>query len=33
MEIGRNPDMIANEHITVGSTSYEKVKTFKHLVY
>ena len=23
--------MTANEHITVGSSSYEKVKTFKYL--
>ena len=33
MEIGRNRGVIANEHIKVGSNSYEKVKTFKYLVY
>ena len=27
MELGHYHDMIANEHITVGSTSYKKVKT------
>ena len=31
MEIGRHRDMIASEHISVGSNSYEKVKTFKYL--
>ena len=31
MEIGRNRGMIANEHIKIGSNSYEKVKTFKYL--
>ena len=31
MEIGRRRGMIANEHIKVGSNSYEKVKTFKYL--
>ena len=31
MEIGRHRDMIANEHINIGSNSYEKVKTFKCL--
>ena len=31
MEIGRHRDMIANEHIRIGSNSYEKVKTFKYL--
>ena len=31
MKIGRPRGMIANEHIRVGSNSYEKVKTFKYL--
>jgi hypothetical protein len=31
MEIGRHRGNIANEHITVGSSSHEKVKTFKYL--
>ena len=31
MEIGHNRGMIANEHIKIGSNSYEKVKTFKYL--
>jgi hypothetical protein len=31
MEIGRNLRVIANEHIKVGSNSYEKVKIFKYL--
>ena len=31
MEIGRHRGMIANEHIRIGSNSYEKVKTFKYL--
>ena len=31
MEVGRHRDMMLNEHITVDSNSYEKVKTFKHL--
>ena len=31
MEIGRHQGMIANEHFTVGSNSYEKVNTFKYL--
>ena len=31
MEIGCHRGMIANEHITVGSNSYEKVKTFIYL--
>ena len=30
MEIGRHRGMIANEHIKIGSNSYEKVKTFKY---
>ena len=30
MEVGRNR-MMANEHIMLGSESYEKVKTFKYL--
>ena len=29
MEIGRNRDMIANEHIIIGSDSSAGVKTFK----
>ena len=28
MEIGRHQGMIANEHIRIGSNSYEKVKPF-----
>ena len=31
MEIGRHRGVIANEHIKIGSNSYEKVKTFKYL--
>jgi hypothetical protein len=31
MERGRRQGMIANEHIKIGSNSYEKVKTFKYL--
>jgi hypothetical protein len=31
MEIGRHRGMVANEHVKMGSNSYEKVKTFKHL--
>ena len=31
MEIGRHRGVIANEHIRIGSNSYEKVKTLKHL--
>ena len=31
MEIGHHRGVIANEHIKIGSTSYEKVKTFKYL--
>ena len=31
MKIGRDRDMIANEHIRIGSNSYEKVTTFKCL--
>ena len=30
MEIGFHRGMIANEHIRIGSNSYEKVKTFKY---
>ena len=33
MEKGRHRGMIANEHIKIGSNSYEKVKTFKYLDY
>ena len=31
MEIERHRGMIANEHISIGINSYEKVKTFKYL--
>jgi len=31
MELERHRGMIANEHIKIGSNSYEKVKTFKYL--
>ena len=31
MEIGRHRGVIANEHVSIGSNSYEKVKTFKFL--
>ena len=31
MEVERHPGMVANEHIRIGSNSYEKVKTFKCL--
>ena len=31
MEIGRHRGMPANEHIKIGSNSYEKEKTFKYL--
>ena len=31
MEIGRHWGLIANEHIRIGSNSYEKVKNFKYL--
>ena len=31
MEIGRHRRIIANEHIKIGSNSYETVKTFKYL--
>ena len=31
MEIECRQGMIANEHIRIGSNSYEKVKSFKHL--
>ena len=30
MEIGCHRGVIANEHIKIGSNSYEKVKTFKY---
>ena len=33
MQIGRHRGMIANEHIRIGSNSYEKVKTFKYLEF
>ena len=31
MEIGCHRGMIANEHIKIGSNSYEKLKSFKDL--
>ena len=31
MEVGCHQGMVANEHITVASNSYEKVKIFKFL--
>ena len=31
MEIGCHRGMIANEHIKIGSNSYEELKTFKYL--
>ena len=31
MEIGHHWGMIANEHIKIGTNSYEKVKTFNYL--
>ena len=31
MEIGSHRDMIENDHIKIGSNSYEKVKTSKYL--
>ena len=31
MEIGRYRDKMENQLITVGSNSYEKMKTFKYL--
>ena len=31
MKVGRHGSMRTNEHITVCSNSYEKVKTFKYL--
>ena len=31
MEIGSHRGMVANEHIKIGSNSYEKVKTCKYL--
>ena len=31
METGRHRGVIPNEHIKIGSNSYEKVKTFKYL--
>ena len=33
MEIGCHRGMIANEHIKIGSNSYEKVNTFKYLSF
>ena len=31
VEIGHHQGMMANEHIRIGSNSYEKVKLFKYL--
>ena len=31
MEIGSHRERIANEHIKIGSNSYENVETFKYL--
>jgi hypothetical protein len=31
MEIGGHRGIVANEHIRIGSNSYEKVKFFKYL--
>ena len=31
MEVGSHRDLIANDHNTVGSNLYGKVKTFKYL--
>jgi hypothetical protein len=31
MEVGSYQDMMANEHITLGSISYEKVNNLKYL--
>ena len=31
MEVGRHQGLMANQHIAVGSHSYEQVKTFKYL--
>lgn len=31
METGRHRSMTANEHIRIGSNSYEEVKAFKYL--
>ena len=31
MEIGHHRGMIENAHISIGSNSYEKVKTYKNL--
>ena len=30
IEIGRYRGMIANEHVRIGSNSYEKAKSFKY---
>ena len=32
VEVGRNQGLMVNEHITIGSHSYEKVEIFKYLV-
>ena len=31
MEVERHRGMLANEHVRIGSNSYEKVKTFKYV--
>ena len=33
MVIGRHRGMMPNEHVTIGSNSYEKVKTFLYTFY
>ena len=33
MEVARHQGTIANEYITIGSNSYEKVKTCKYLCF
>ena len=31
MEVGRQRDVMANEHISLGNNLYEKMKIFKYL--
>ena len=33
MEVGRHRGMMASEPVTIGSNSYEKVKTFKYRLF
>ena len=33
MEVGHHKSMMVNEHITVGSNYYGKVKSFKYRIY